>query len=476
MTGRAAEALQPKEYSRSVANLVQWGGELAVENAIGQPAEQGLREQNFDDYASGLREMLRTDSEFSDQLDLEDKRDHLIVDGRARAANGQAMVDIVAEGRRGSERMAADYPEWEPQAIRDAGDEIIAGRADALEPGQVLFAVSLNPDRALRDHNELYKRLGYRELSYVQYYARTPDGKMVAGSYSVDDSDLETWRALLADRGREVPEEADDNTFIRYSFEVTATPEEADELALDMRGDYYERRGTEGRRYSVTEYLALHEETVQTFFDAYYPSLAEAAESGQNNEVMQGFAETLLAADVTRLKPEIKRTLIRVANANGFDYHDTKVMESVIRYAVVEQLRKGLKTYVGEADAAEPEAWSPTLGNGVLLVAPGEGMMAMNRLMADNVSTGLKAGRSYGGCPGQVELSQIDEAEDGGTGEPQSAYGGRGSKSKFDPEEDCEFTSEECPECHAKKVRTVVTRVRGKRHVEGSCGCSKTYN
>lgn len=45
-----------------------------------------------------------------------------------------------------------------------------------------------------------------------------------------------------------------------------------------------------------------------------------------------------------------------------------------------------------------------------------------------------------------------------------------------DEDGDCEFTSEECPECHAKKVRTVVRRMlNGNKLVKGSCGCSKVY-
>ena len=40
---------------------------------------------------------------------------------------------------------------------------------------------------------------------------------------------------------------------------------------------------------------------------------------------------------------------------------------------------------------------------------------------------------------------------------------------------DCEFTSEECPECHAKKVRTVVKKISANRkRISGDCGCSIT--
>lgn len=42
---------------------------------------------------------------------------------------------------------------------------------------------------------------------------------------------------------------------------------------------------------------------------------------------------------------------------------------------------------------------------------------------------------------------------------------------------DCEFTSNECPLCHKKKVRTVVRKMSsGKKRISGSCGCSTTVN
>jgi hypothetical protein len=42
-------------------------------------------------------------------------------------------------------------------------------------------------------------------------------------------------------------------------------------------------------------------------------------------------------------------------------------------------------------------------------------------------------------------------------------------------EGDCEFISKECPLCHAKNVKTRVTGISktDKKHIKGSCGCSK---
>ncbi len=42
-------------------------------------------------------------------------------------------------------------------------------------------------------------------------------------------------------------------------------------------------------------------------------------------------------------------------------------------------------------------------------------------------------------------------------------------------DDSCEYISEECPECGAKKVKTKAYTKDGVRHVEGSCRCHKTY-
>jgi hypothetical protein len=46
---------------------------------------------------------------------------------------------------------------------------------------------------------------------------------------------------------------------------------------------------------------------------------------------------------------------------------------------------------------------------------------------------------------------------------------GYGNESAYNSDEECEFVSEECPQCGAEKVITKVT----KTHITGSCGCSK---
>jgi hypothetical protein len=65
-------------------------------------------------------------------------------------------------------------------------------------------------------------------------------------------------------------------------------------------------------------------------------------------------------------------------------------------------------------------------------------------------------------CPGGGVKSQ----ENGG-------MAGEGGGAPADEDGDCEFTSNECPLCGKKKVRTLVQKLAsGKKRISGSCGCS----
>ena len=75
----------------------------------------------------------------------------------------------------------------------------------------------------------------------------------------------------------------------------------------------------------------------------------------------------------------------------------------------------------------------------------------------------LKVARSSS-CPGR---STGPEVPSGVEGDPRR---------RKDDDEDCEYTSKECPMCGAKNVKTKDERVLGeKRRISGSCGCSRTY-
>lgn len=418
--------LQTLEYARSVQTLYRWGGSLLTRNAIEQERSNELRALSFNDYVSALREMLRTDNDFREKIDVDDKEGRRIIDGQVCASDGTPMAELIAGGRRSSAALAEKRPEFAAQVIRDAGDELVAKRADALQPGQTLFTLSMEPKEELRHYPKTYRKLGYREgLSYIQYYAKVDEDTLISAFYSVDVSDETTWRKLFADMGVEIPADANPNTFIRYGFERTATPDQADKLVRGMRKDYYVRRGVPANRRSVSEYIRQNQAMVEAFFNNYYPALARAGRSGQNNDTLKDFAQTVLSADIEKLKPEVRRELMHVASAEGFSQGSIMAVDEVIRYAVVEELRKGLEAFI-DAPLGEQEAWQ--ISSDTVSIILGAHVSYTNELLAQNIARGVKAGRGYGGCS-SVELAEGENDLDatGGTSNPQSAYGGRGS-------------------------------------------------
>jgi hypothetical protein len=76
------------------------------------------------------------------------------------------------------------------------------------------------------------------------------------------------------------------------------------------------------------------------------------------------------------------------------------------------------------------------------------------------------AGMAFSACGATLRADGPD-----GSTENSLEQAGYGNKSE---DGDCEFMSKECPLCHAKNVKTMVKKLSsGKKHISGSCGCSK---
>jgi ribosomal protein L37AE/L43A len=429
----AAEALTEtappiqEEYARSLSCIRRMGA-LAMEASTDFETAGPTEAIAFDNYTSALREMLKTDGEFRDRLDIDDRREHAVSGGMVRDKEGVPMAEVVAKGREISEAAAIWQPELRAQAIRDAGDELIAKRADELKPGESLFTLSMEPKDELRDHRKTYRDLGYREnLSYLQWYSRVDENTLVAGSFSVDMSDETAWREMFADLNVAVPEGESPNTWIQHTLTREMTAEQAEQFVQDIRHEYYQRRGVMEERQSVGEYVQANGAVVQGYFDAYYPALAKAVYSGENNRTLQDLAGSILKTDVKNLKPEIRQQLLQVSNGRKFDDELGKTMDSVIRYAVVEELRAGMAEFVSGRQPAGQEIYD-------LVVAerneniPDMSVEALHLRLANNVEAGVQARRSYGGCS-NVELSDEDGDVDA-NGNPQEAYGGSSSRER----------------------------------------------
>jgi len=146
---------------------------------------------------------------------------------------------------------------------------------------------------------------------------------------------------------------------------------------------------------------------------------ASGQKGNQIHEIVEGL---LLRPDSFR--PEVVRQLADLHNADTFDDDATRLMEHVIRYGLVERLRKGLR---GFDDRRTPtvQAFAPSSGEPL--------WQRIARDIASGVVDGTRAGRTYGGCTPSMRLGQ--EAREGIDPElnPQDAFGGKGEGSEVDP-------------------------------------------
>lgn len=460
-------------YARSLSSIRRLG-QAALYVSIGPEQQSALTELVFDDFATAVTEMLRTDEEYKKHLDVNNRREHQIVDDKVRAGDGRTMVEILEETARFSSKLATSSEAYQGQSERDKCDVEIAKRADELEPGQTLWGISFVPAKDLKKYPELYdKELGYKEgLIYIQTYSKVDNMTLVAGSYSVDVSedtdDSQVLRGILAKHGMAIPEDISDNAWPDHGQVVDASAEEADTQAREIRQEFYNAVGRQQEAYSITEYVKNQRGVVRQIFDTYYPALSEAVYSGNNNEALRSFAGSLLGEDID-LKPQYRRQLIKIANSPAFDDESGRDMDSIIRYAAAEELRKGLKGSKGEVINAH------------VFVPPGRIMMPVqirnpfefSLMMARNVKIGIEARRSYGGCPGNIELGNNEDsmlAKLLGLEEPslQEAYAGLGKESV----QKCV----KCPLCKREGVDAHITYTKTEKTITCSkCKQSKTY-
>ena len=409
---RVAELpINDQEYARSMRTLMLWGGVLLTRGEVYLEKLRAYEQLNYDDYYSGLREMLLTDKELGRYFYINDTRAHRIINGRARAADGTLLADMIRVGAEKSAELAVEDPAYEPQAIRDADQLTVADRVDQLKPGQTLLAYSPAPEKELTKHRKIYHgRLGYRDdIGYIFAFSNVNGETLITRSRSVRLKDNTAILEILNEHGADIPAGADPSTYTRYTVELEATPEQARQFIEEsIVNENARRSGTVREQYSITEYMKQYENVVKTFFNVYYPELAKATQSQQNNEIMESFAQAILNARIDKLEPKIRQQLLRVAKSEAFDKAMADTMETVIRYAVVEEMRKGLTDYINPKKVNIAESW-PSRSVLSTPTQQGAAVYYLNRLLAGNVSNGVAAGRSYGGCPGNTNMT----AEDG---------------------------------------------------------------
>jgi hypothetical protein len=392
---------------------------------LGAIAVRGISEEDSgieafvkDDFVAAVEENLKTDAEFRAHVDIEPTRQFAIRNGKVVTADGQTMESVIARGLTYSRRASLVDPRLATQERRDEGDLLTARLVDTLRPGEAYTVVSMDPkDDLARDGRKFWEDKGYRAgLAFIQFYYKDTEGALLTGSYSVERSNMQAWRAVQQRQGVLIPEGTPADDWIRYGDRREMSAERARSYAADLRRDYYREVGLVSERHSVTELIKQRRDLIDAYFNTYMRPLAEAVYTGTANETIQGLVEAFLAqsAITEKLAPESRRELVRVANTI-FTPEAGRLVEEMIRYALVEELRKGVARLVeGEELTAGPVA-DASRGGSIPYTA---------EQLIMNLSAGLSAGRSYGGCAASLRLGEDDSSREEN---PQSIFGGRES-------------------------------------------------
>ena len=458
-------------YAASLSTIYKLGAAgLSGEGII------GARTLAFDDFATKVGEMLKTDEEHGENIDIERQKVFAYRDRHVRTADGTPMVDVVRAGFDASSR-SRDSRISTTQAERDEGDVIVAEAVDELQVGQALFAISVEPKKELSGpYARFWHDRGYRKgIAYLQVYHRVSETELWTGTFSVRHSDITAFRRMFALRGKDIPAHIDPNQFIRHYHTVDIEQGQmAGQIALDMRRQYYRDQGVQDAAYSVEQALAQRENSqfLRSMFDTYYPMIGGALVTGRNTPELQQFArDALNQIPVEKLTPEARAHIIRIANSITFDESIARILDDIMPYATKEHLRTKL---YGSPQTTSTNQHEP----GVLPALQQEAIRysqvdipppQMQQLALAGLSRGIAAGRAGGGCAG-VNLAQTaiegDEIELGLS--PQDVFGGKSSSSNK-REEDCEFVSESCPKCGDKKVKTIC---KNGKYIHVGKGCS----
>ncbi|HVV66990.1 MAG TPA: hypothetical protein VHB72_02880 [Candidatus Saccharimonadales bacterium] len=438
-----------EKYAQSLGPI-KLMGELACADVEAIEYQQ-QKEVVYDDFVFAVGEMMATDPDFRDLLDVDPRKAYVKVNGKVRAPNGEPMVDMVERGIASSKAAAKEDPDMDFQVVRDEGNGINAERADRLPVGWSLLAASMDPKEALREVPKTAEELGYEEgMMYFFRWSHDEENIMDTQSYSVDMSDTSLWREVIRDfLNFEVPEGISADEWGKHGIEVQCSAEEADKLVRDMRTEYYRRLGITEPRLSVTEYTNQHAGTLHQIFDAYFPSLTHAASLGKNNSSMSGLAATILQTPVVhKLEPRARRQLMDIANDRVFDDESGRIMNSILRYVAVEELRKGLPQFImGKKynPAKEPGRHENNLSQfSYIQTLPAIVPEMMHERMAANFKSGVEEGRSYGGCAGQIGF----EADSlGGIPDPLRVYGSAGNGENYERQTTSESGTINCIKC-----------------------------
>lgn len=448
------QAALHEKYAHSLRTIRRLG-ECALSDDVESEEQRAAREMLLTDFKTGVAEMLSTDEEFKEQLDINPENTYGIEAGQVIMKNGKPISGMIRIGMFNSQEAARKDKRMWSQAERDAADYDNAVAVDEMPAGHSRIVGSMDPKEAMdRDGEEFWaNKLGYRRgLAFIQWYHKVDEETLVAGSLSVDMSDQKTWSQVFAEEGIDIPSDTPCNEWIRHAIQGKMTLEQTKQRVNALRRRYYELKGRTGERLSVTALVEEKEKgLIDGMFNDLYVPLAIAAHTEKKTPEMHDLATALLQ-NAASFSAEMRRELLRITNSEVFDDNAARVMEFMIRYGTVEELRKRLPGHLRRTDTLTPviHAFQETQS---VMPSPAFDPQMAAMLIASNVSAGATAGRSYGGCAAGFELSAQDATDDNrrqteGSLNSQGAYGGRdGSSAESSSSEVCDIETQNCYCC-----------------------------
>jgi hypothetical protein len=239
--------------------------------------------------------------------------------------------------------------------------------------------------------------------------------------------------------------------------------------AARLREAYYKEVGETRRRQSVAEFLEANGELMLQYTDRYMAPLAQATLTGRNNEAMRGLAQAIVSQGdtVQKLDHEVVKALANVLNSEAFTSESARAMKKLIQYARIERLREKLPHFIARETATTHESY-------IVPVDPYLADEALHQQVANNVHSGVMAGRTYSGCVGLTLRQQSENTSESTARSPQEAYGGRGQSGESGVSLACEYVHDGCYCCGFNEdgmPRSSRMKVHARRDKKGDAYC-----
>lgn len=401
--------LRREEYASSLTSVRRLG-EVAINGYEPNSEAQMILNRVWNDFTTAIEENISTDQEFGEVLEFDSVKEWSIEDGRVLSEYGTPMIELVENGLESSRHAAESDSRMLVQVERDEGDLELMKQVDELQQGELLSVVSWDPRDAIRQDRKFWEeKMGYREgMVVVQTYYRLDEDTLLTSTNSIKRGNKQVMAIILQEQGSTVDENTPDGQWTKHPIKrQEVTEEDARNFGANLRSLYRLSADERPDTYSATDFVRKNHETLEQYFNAYLRPLSEAVYTGQNNDEIKSLAYNILQ-NAGQLDAETKRTLMSVANRNQFTDVEGRLMETMIRYAIVEELRKGIKVFVSGASKKIIQA-SISADETRLNRSPSPSVIyneqaleqqrqIMNRQLSFNIQNGVREGRSYGGC------------------------------------------------------------------------------